>query len=128
MCIFLVPPQAGHLLRFVTSLSALPAICLCLFFMCEVFDLGTALRMPSQMSPRIDGIVCIAEGIVIASAGIKGSRLGSDVLVDRAVRRGELNVAEPVSRAKMLAKADDARRDCVAAILRIFGPQGRRDR
>jgi len=79
------------------------------------------------MSPRIDGIVCIAEGIAIASAGIKGSRLDPDVLVDRVVRSVELDVAEPVSRARMLAKADDARRDCVVAILRISGLQGCRD-
>ena len=55
-CIFLVSPHAGHLHSSVTSFRALPAICLCLFFECDVFFFGTALSIPSQMPSRRDGI------------------------------------------------------------------------
>lgn len=72
VCIFFMPPQVGHLFRFVTSFRALPAICLCLFFMCEVFDFGTALSIPSHMSPKIEGIPATMLGIAIASEGIEG--------------------------------------------------------
>lgn len=51
----LTPPQAGHLQSALTSFNALPAICLCLFFMCEVFFLGTALSIDSQIPSRSDG-------------------------------------------------------------------------
>lgn len=74
VCIFLVLPQAGHLFRFVTSFKALPAICLCLFFICEVFFLGTAFSMPSHMSPNIEGMFWITAGIAMANEGIEGSR------------------------------------------------------
>jgi hypothetical protein len=51
----LISPQAGHLHKEFTSFNALPAICLCLFFICDVFFLGTALRIDSQISSRMDG-------------------------------------------------------------------------
>ena len=37
------------------SFKAFPAICLCRFFMCEVFFLGTARRIDSQISDSRDG-------------------------------------------------------------------------
>lgn len=40
-------PQAEHLLRAVTSFNAFPAICRCLFFICDVFFFGTARRTDS---------------------------------------------------------------------------------
>lgn len=55
-CIFLTPPHTGHLHNDVTSLSAFPAICLCLFFECDVFFFGTALRIPSQIPSSSDGM------------------------------------------------------------------------
>jgi len=54
-CILLISPHAGHLHNEFTSFNALPAICLCLFFICEVFFLGTAFRIDSQISSRIEG-------------------------------------------------------------------------
>jgi hypothetical protein len=69
VCIFLVDPQAGHLLRLLTSFSAFPANSLCLFFMCDVLLFGTAFKMPSQISPKMPGIVCRAAGIAIANLG-----------------------------------------------------------
>lgn len=48
-------PQPEHLLMLVTSLSPFPAICLCLFFMWEVFFFGTARSIESQISDRISG-------------------------------------------------------------------------
>ena len=37
-----------------TFFNALPAICRCLFFMCDVFFFGTARRMPSHISRKIE--------------------------------------------------------------------------
>lgn len=56
ICALFVRPQPEHVLSAVTSLSALPAICLCLFFMCDVFFFGTARNTDSQMSDTSDGI------------------------------------------------------------------------
>lgn len=39
-----------------TSLSALPAICLCRFLECDVFFFGTALRIPSHIPSSNDGM------------------------------------------------------------------------
>lgn len=72
VCIFFVWPQTGHLFKLFTSLSALPAICRCRFFICEVLLLGTALRMPSQISPSRPGMLWMAAGIAIASDGHVG--------------------------------------------------------
>lgn len=49
-------PQPGHLLKLFTSFNALPAICRCRFFMCEVFFLGTARRTDSQRPAKNEGI------------------------------------------------------------------------
>jgi hypothetical protein len=56
----------------VTSFSALPAICLCLLFICDVFFLGTALRIPSQIPSRISGI----DGRSWKPAGMAAARDG----------------------------------------------------
>lgn len=45
-------PQPGHFTTSVTSFNALPAICLCRFFMCDVFFFGTARSIDSQMPDR----------------------------------------------------------------------------
>lgn len=49
-------PQAEHLLKFVTSFNAFPAMNLCRFFLCEVFFFGTALSIDSHKPDKIDGI------------------------------------------------------------------------
>jgi hypothetical protein len=118
VCIFFVPPQAGHLLRFVRSFKALPAICLCLFFMCEVFFLGTALRMPSHMSPSNEGMLEMAAGIAIARAGIEGNgdcRNDCDRTIDL---KEELKAGE-ANRGKRAEKADAIRTCCMAAIVML---------
>jgi hypothetical protein len=50
------------------SLSALPAICLCLFFMCDVFFFGTARSIDSHMSARMEGIEAMLPGKEIGRA------------------------------------------------------------
>jgi len=54
--------------RFVTSFNALPARNLWRFFRCEVFFLGTAHRIDSQSSERMEGrLKCIARGMANGS-------------------------------------------------------------
>lgn len=117
VCIFLVPPQAGHLFRFVTSFRPLPAICLCLFFMCDVFFLGTALRMPSHMSPSNDGIPEMAAGIEMASADMEGNWNCCDCCDDRIADRKEEPKAGEESRGNRAEKADAIRNCCMAAMV-----------
>jgi hypothetical protein len=50
MCALFSRPQAEHLFSAVTSFKALPAICRCRFFMCDVFFFGTARRTDSHIS------------------------------------------------------------------------------
>jgi hypothetical protein len=66
-CALFALPHELHLFRAVTSFNALPAICLCLFFMCDVFFLGTALSIPSHRSES-------SPGIGIRAAGSRGER------------------------------------------------------
>ena len=67
-CALFALPHALHLFNAVTSLRCFPAaICRCRFFMCEVFFLGTALRIPSQRSENSEGIGRSAAGTGIAS-------------------------------------------------------------
>lgn len=89
VCIFFTPPQAGHLFNDVTSFRAFPAICRCLFFMCDVFFLGTARSIPSHMSPSRDGIFEMAAGMAIASSVTDGSLDSCAYCVYRAVDRKE---------------------------------------
>lgn len=71
-CILLVPPQTGHLHKLLTSLSAFPAICLCLFLACDVFFFGTAFKMPSQITSSMSGM----EGRFRDMAGMASEYLG----------------------------------------------------
>ena len=71
-------PQAGHLHRELTSFNALPAICLCLFFMCDVFFLGTAFRIDSQISSRMDGIDGRLSWKPTGTASVSDGRRGSE--------------------------------------------------
>ena len=65
-CALFTFPHAEHLFNAVTSLIPLPAMNLCLFFMCDVFFFGTARSTDSHMSPSSDGIAAIdAKGIGI---------------------------------------------------------------
>lgn len=89
VCIFFTPPQAGHLFNDVTSFRAFPAICRCLFFMCDVFFLGTARSIPSHMSPSRDGIFEMAAGMAIASSVTDGSLDSCAYCVYRTVDRKE---------------------------------------
>lgn len=94
-CILLVPPQTEHLHKLLTSLSALPAICLCLFLACDVFFFGTAFKMPSQIPSSMSGM----EGRFRDMAGTASEYLGrngsdiclmySDVNLDGAKSVGE---------------------------------------
>ncbi|OAA57450.1 hypothetical protein SPI_07109 [Niveomyces insectorum RCEF 264] len=90
-CIRFTRPQAGHLHNELTSFSALPAICRCRFFMCEVFFLGTARRIDSQMSPSNDGNDGSNDGHESEMAGRRGAaatscRVNSEA--NRSVRDG----------------------------------------
>lgn len=58
-------PQPGHSFIAFTSFNAFPANCLCLFFECDVFFLGTAFNMPSQISARTPGILIAMAGMVM---------------------------------------------------------------
>ena len=62
-------PHPGHLHRLLTSLSALPAICLCLLREWEVLFFGTARRRPSQISPSRPGMFKLMPGSAIESVG-----------------------------------------------------------
>ena len=55
-CALFTFPQAEHLLRAVTSLSAFPAMNRWRFFLCDVFFFGTARNTDSHSPSRIDGI------------------------------------------------------------------------
>lgn len=68
-CVLLIAPHPGHLHRLFTSLSAFPAICLCLLREWEVLFFGTAFRMPSQMSPRSPGMFRLMPGRAMESEG-----------------------------------------------------------
>ena len=48
-----------------TSFNALPASCRCLFFLCDVFFLGTAFKIPSQISDTRPGMLIAMAGIAI---------------------------------------------------------------
>ena len=69
MCAFFGFPHAGHRTRLLTSFKALPANCLCLFFICEVFFFGTARSMPSHISEIAPGMFKVMAGIVILALG-----------------------------------------------------------
>jgi len=77
-CILFVSPQAGHLQSDVTSFSAFPAICLCLFFICDVFFFGTAFNIPSQIPSRIDGNDGSPSWKDTGTASAKDGRKGRD--------------------------------------------------
>lgn len=70
MCAFFGFPQAGHRTRLLTSFSALPANCLCLFFICEVFFFGTARSMPSHISEMASGMFKVIAGMVMLALGM----------------------------------------------------------
>ena len=69
MCAFFGFPHAGHRTRLLTSFNALPANCLCLFFICDVFFFGTARNMPSHISEIAPGMFKVIVGIVILALG-----------------------------------------------------------
>lgn len=118
VCIFLVFPQAGHLFNAVTSFKAFPARSLCLFFMWDVFFFGTALRIPSQMSPSKPGMLCNAAGIAIASDGHVGYGDRRDCCVKRSVDlNDEVNVVAE-SRGSRDAMAEAIRSCWTAAIVK----------
>lgn len=82
-CVLFGAPQPEHLQRLLTSLRALPAICLCRFRECETLFFGTALRTDSQMSSSNVGSFRLTPGI--ASERIGRNRPS---LRDRAVQLG----------------------------------------
>ena len=70
MCSRLTLPHAEHLFSDVISFSPFPAMNRCRFLRYDVFFLGTALRIPSQMSAN-DGIFgSDSEGIASAPKGV----------------------------------------------------------
>jgi len=72
-CALFTCPQAEHLFNAVTSFIPFPAICLCLFFICEVFFFGTALSTDSHIPSSNPGTLsCMAEGIANAREGNSG--------------------------------------------------------
>lgn len=70
-CVRLVSPQPGHLHRWLTSLRAFPAICLCLFRECDTLFLGTARSTDSQIS-SIVGRLRLKPGMAMESVGSSG--------------------------------------------------------
>ena len=128
VCIFLVLPHEGHLLRFVTSFRALPAICLCRFFICDVFFFGTAFRMPSHISSSSEGMFWMAAGIATPSAGIEGnsgSRVCCCCCVESSVDLKDVPKLAEVSLGKSADKAEDIRSCCIAAIVTLLSEFGR---
>ena len=122
VCIFLVLPHEGHLLRLLTSFRPLPAICLCRFFICDVFFFGTAFRIPSHISSSSEGMFWMAAGIATPSACIEGN---SDdrvccCCVERSVDLKEGPKLAEVSLGKSDDKAEDIRSCCIAAIVTGF--------
>jgi len=84
--------------------------------MCEVFFFGTALRMPSHISPSNEGMLEMAAGMGTARAGIEGNgdrRNGCDRTADL---KEEPKVGE-ANRGKRAEKADAIRTCCMAAIV-----------
>jgi hypothetical protein len=69
MCAFFGRRHAGHWTRLWKSFNALPANCLCLFFICEVFFFGTALNIPSHISEMTPGMFKVMVGIVMLALG-----------------------------------------------------------
>ena len=118
-CILLISPQAGHLHREFTSFNALPAICLCLFFMCDVFFLGTALRIDSQMSSRIDGIDGRPSWKPTGTARVRDGKSGSEnwrtwsCILDVEKRVGERSLGrKELAEAILIAGAANAISKC----------------
>lgn len=87
MCARLIRPHAEHLFNDVMSLRPLPAMNRCRFLRYDVFFLGTALRMPSHMSPRDGNDGRESEGIASAAKGVGSMRKGCE----RRCRKGRLS-------------------------------------
>lgn len=112
-------PQPGHLTTSVTSFNALPAICLCLFFMCDVLFLGTARSIDSQMPDRMPETPAMAAtaGPGMRSETGRSGRCcrrrssGGSVRVDElaAGTRAASGPAENWRRAAMAARRDQGR-------------------
>lgn len=122
-CILLVPPHTGHLHRLLTSLSAFPAICLCLFLECDVFFLGTAFKMPSQIPSSMSGM----DGRFREMAGTASEYLGrngSDICL--MYRNVNLYEERNVGEASRGRKEEAARVGNIApAMLAIFDREAR---
>lgn len=71
-CVRLVSPHPGHLHKWLTSLRALPAICLCRFRECDTLFLGTARSTESQISSSSVGRLRLTPGIAIEADGNSG--------------------------------------------------------
>ena len=110
-----------------TSFNAFPAICLCLFFMCDVFFFGTALRTDSHISSSnegIDGRLSWKEaGIARTNEGKRG-RESCRVKAELSLGVGE--AATGKIRDSRDEPAGSIRRDGAAnAILKVFRCLGR---
>ena len=101
----------------VTSFSPLPAMKRDLFFMWDVFFLGTARRTDSQMSPSSEGTLRrIEAGIAKAIVG----RIGVEMCLEkRVVEREAADAAGAERRGSRKERIDDV--DCAAAILNRLG-------
>jgi hypothetical protein len=71
-------PHAEHLFSDVTSFNALPAMNRWRFLRYDVFFLGTALRMPSHISPKEGSDGSESEGIASAAKGVGSVRKGCE--------------------------------------------------
>jgi hypothetical protein len=87
--------------------------------MCDVFFLGTALRIPSQMSPSNDGMLEMAAGIAMARAGIEGNGNCRDCCEDRIADLKDDPNAGADSRGKRAENAEAIRNCCSAAIVAL---------
>lgn len=71
-CILLTRPQAGHLQSPVTSSRALPAFCLLLFLLYDVFFFGTAFSIPSHSPSNNLGRLRLMAGSAADNVGSFG--------------------------------------------------------
>lgn len=108
--------------KFVTSLSAFPAICLCLFLECDVFFFGTALRIPSHIPSSNDGMDGRFKDIA-GRAMANFERKGSDIC--RVHNDANLEGEESRGRKELVARVDNIAPAIIAGLCGSFGALAR---
>jgi hypothetical protein len=103
VCDFFGFPHPGHFTTLFTSFKALPAKRRCRLFMCDVFFLGTALSIPSQMSDSNDGMLIAAVGSAMLTDAIRSEVNRGRVCVEK-LKSPPVRSSEVVRAAMMRTK------------------------